>query len=134
MDFVYASLMGTISGRGVMKVWQGVASGWIGKAAGAGGWGSAALGMATHFAIAILMAAAYAAAAVWLPALYRRWLMFAPLYGLLLYAVMYRVVLPLRFGPRAGAWRGPESLLDVAAHIGVAVAAAYVLSRPAAAR
>ena len=129
VDFAYASVMGEIKGRGIVKVWQGVASGWIGKAAGDGGLASAALGVVTHFGIAICMAAAYALAALRYPVLYRRWPVFATLYGVLLYVFMYRVVLALRFG--GGAWRGWPSVLDVCAHVGVALAAAFVLSRRA---
>jgi hypothetical protein len=130
VDFVYASVMGLTSGRGVLKVWQGVASGWIGKAAGDGGFGSGALGVVTHFGIATCMAAAYALAATRLPILYRRWFLFAPIYGVILYGVMYRIVLPLRF-PGAGAWQGAPSVLDICAHVGLALVAVFVLSRPA---
>jgi hypothetical protein len=130
VDLVYASVMGVMGGRGVLKVWQGVASGWIGKAAGDGGLATGALGVVTHFGIATCMAAAYALAATRLPILYRRWLLFAPLYGVILYGVMYRIVLPLRW-PGAGAWHGVESVLDIASHVGLALAAAFVLSRPA---
>src|SRR5436190_16923813 len=117
VDFVYASVMGVTHGRSVLKVWQGVASGWLGKAARDGGLASGALGVVTHFGIATCMAAAYALAAMRLPVLYRRWALVAPIYGLILYGVMYRVVLPLRFGPQAGHWRGIESVLDIASHI-----------------
>ena len=128
VDFVYASTLGVLAGRGVARVWQGVAAGWLGEPAFEGGAATAPLGIVTHFAIAVAMAAAYALAAARFGILYRRWALFAPLYGLVLYGVMYRVVLPLRW-PGAGAWRGPESLLDVAAHIGVAVVAVFVLRR-----
>jgi hypothetical protein len=128
VDFVYASTMGVLAGRGVARVWQGVAAGWLGEPAFEGGAATAPLGIVTHFAIAVAMAAAYALAAARFGIFYRRWALFAPLYGLVLYGVMYRVVLPLRW-PGAGAWRGPESLLDVAAHIGMAVVAVFVLRR-----
>ena len=131
VDFAYASVMGLTHGRGVIKVWQGVASGWLGKAAGDGGLGAFALGVVTHFGIATCMAAAYGLAATRLPVLYRRWYLCAPVYGLILYGIMYRVVLPLRFGPGAGAWQGGASLLDICAHVGLALVAAFVLSRPA---
>jgi hypothetical protein len=130
VDFVYASTMGVLGGQGVARVWEGVAAGWLGRPAFSGGAATAPLGIVTHFGIAIVMAAAYALAAARFGILYRRWALFAPLYGVVLYGVMYRVVLPLRW-PGAGAWRGPESLLDVAAHIGVAVVAVFVLSRRA---
>lgn len=130
VDFVYASAMGVLNGGTVARVWQGVAAGWTGPAARDGGLGSVALGVVTHFGIAVCMAAAYAIAARRLPDLYRRWWLYAPAYGVVLYGIMYRVVLPLRW-PGAGAWRGPESLLDVAAHMALAVVTALVLGRAA---
>ncbi|MBW8816265.1 MAG: hypothetical protein JF588_22840 [Caulobacterales bacterium] len=129
VDFVYASALGLMSGRGFVRVWQGVASGWLGKAAAHGGMGSLTLGLVTHFGIATCMAAAYALVAARAPILYRRWWLAAPLYGVVLYGVMYKIVLPLRF-PGAGGWHGLESVADVASHIGLALAAAFVLSRP----
>ena len=130
VDLFYASGMGIASGRGVVKVWQGVAAGWLGKAAAQGGLGSVALGLVTHFGIATCMAAAYALMASRLPVLYRRWYACAPIYGLILYGVMYRIVLPLRW-PGAGGWKGATSVLDICAHMGLALAAAFVLSRKA---
>jgi hypothetical protein len=133
VDLVYASTMGAIAGRGVARVWQGVAGGWLGKAAFDGGAATVLLGLVTHFAIAIAMAAAYALAAAQFAGLYRRWLVFAPLYGLVLYGVMYRIVLPLRW-PGAGAWRWPDSVFDVLAHVGLALVAVFVLRRAASVR
>ena len=130
VDLFYASGMGIASGRGVVKVWQGVAAGWLGKAAAQGGLGSMALGLVTHFGIALCMAAAYALIAARLPVLYRRWYLCAPVYGVILYGVMYRIVLPLRW-PGAGGWKGATSVMDICAHVGLALAAAYVLSRRA---
>jgi hypothetical protein len=125
--------VGVLAGRTVERVWQGVAAGWIGKAARDGGLASAALGVVTHFGIAICMAAAYAVAARRIPVLYRLWWLCAPLYGIVLYGIMYRIVMPLRW-PGAGAWQGAESVPDVLAHVGLALLTAFVLSRPAKAR
>jgi len=129
VDFVYATTLGVIAGRGPVKVWQGVASGWLGKAAGDGGLASAGLGLATHLGIATCMAAVYALAATRLPILYRRPLLMGALYGLPLYAVMYRIVLPLRWPGIFPRWDGARSVLDVVAHVGVGLAVAVVLSR-----
>ncbi len=129
VDFLYACTMATIRGRTIEKLWQGVASGWLGKAAGDGGWATAGLGIVTHFGIAIVMALAYAIGARILPALRRRWLAWGALYGLVLYGVMYLGVLPLRFG-NPWQWKGLLSVGDIAAHIGVALAIAWVLSHP----
>jgi hypothetical protein len=129
VDFVYASVMfGLAKGKGVDKVWQGVAAGWLGKAAASGGWGSAALGMVTHFGIAICMAAAYALAATRTGLLYRRPLICGALYGVALYAFMYGVVLPTRFGSPYR-WHGAASAGDLASHVGVGLVIAVALSR-----
>jgi hypothetical protein len=128
VDFIYACVVGATKGRSVMQVWQGVASGWLGKAAGAGGWGSSALGMVTHFGIATVMAATYALAATRLPVLYRRPLLCGFLYGFVLYAVMYGIVLPTRFG-RAYHWDGLLSATDIASHVGTAMVMVWVLAR-----
>jgi hypothetical protein len=132
VDFAYATTVGLIDGRGPVKVWQGVASGWLGKAARDGGLASAGLGLVTHVGIAVCMAGAYALAATRLPILYRRPLAMGALYGLMLYVVMYRVVLPLRWPAVFPRWDSAKSLLDIVAHVGVGLAIAFVLSRRAA--
>jgi uncharacterized membrane protein YagU involved in acid resistance len=130
LDFLYASFLTVVLvGAPFARVWQGVATGWIGKAALDYGWASAALGIVTHFGIAIVMAAAYALAATRAPALYRRPWIAGVLYGLILYLVMYLVVLPLRFPQTFPRWDGVQSLMDIAAHVGVGVIIAIVLSR-----
>jgi uncharacterized membrane protein YagU involved in acid resistance len=131
VDFVYASVMfGPVKGKAIHQVWQGVASGWLGKAAVDGAYGSAALGAVTHFGIALCMAAAYALAATRLAVLRQRPLVSGALYGVALYAFMYGVVLPLRFG-RPYAWSGWASAGDLASHVGVGLAIAWVLSQRA---
>lgn len=121
----------TVLGAGSLDPRQGVASGWLGKAAADGGAGAMALGIATHFAIATCMAAAYALVAARRPVLYRRPVACSLAYGLVLYAVMYRVVLPLRFPAAFPRWDGVQSATDIASHLGVALAIALVLSRRA---
>lgn len=129
VDFVYPVTMALSKGRSWDMPWRSVASGWIGKAAREAAW-APALGLVTHVCIATLMAATYALAARRFPVLYRLWWAAAAVYGLILYGIMYRVVLPLRW-PGGGSWQGLQSILDIAAHIGVAYAIAFVLSRPA---
>jgi hypothetical protein len=134
VDFIYACCVGLIHGRTIMQVWQSVASGWLGKAAANGGLATMALGIATHFGIAICMAAAYALAAARIPLLYRRPVPCGVAYGLLLYVVMYRIVLPLRFPAGFPRWDGIQSVTDIASHIGVALVIAILLSRRVAGR
>ena len=133
VDFVYASVLAILTGRGFERPWQSVASGWIGKAASEGGWGSVALGIVTHFGIATVMALVYVLAAGRLRVLARRPLLFGALYGLALYGVMYGIVLPTRFG-RAYHWNGVFSVTDILAHIGVGLAIALVTARLSGAR
>lgn len=129
VDFVYANGVALAHGRSMLRPWQGVASGWIGKAAGEGGLATAALGLVTHFGIALCMAGAFALVAGRVRQLYARPLAAGVLYGLVLYGVMYRIVLPLRFPKVFPRWDGVQSLTDIAAHVGVGLAIAMVLSR-----
>lgn len=129
VDFVYANGVALAHGRSMLRPWQGVASGWIGKAASEGGLAAAGLGVVTHFGIALCMAAAFALVAARVRPLHERPLAAGALYGLVLYGVMYRIVLPLRFPQVFPRWDGVQSLTDIAAHIGVGLAIATVLSR-----
>jgi uncharacterized membrane protein YagU involved in acid resistance len=129
VDVVYASLVQVVLGRPIARAWQGVASGWLGGEAMNGGAATVVLGLVTHFGIAISMAAVFALAASRLRVLYRRPLLAGVIYGLGLYVVMYRIVLPLRFPSIFPRWDGVRSITDILAHIGVALGIALVLSR-----
>jgi len=129
-DFLYASGMAVAAGRSPARPWESVAAGWLGREAAGGGPGVVALGVATHFAIALAMAAAYLLLVRRIPAVAARPLATAPLYGLALYAVMYLGVLPLRWPGVFPRWNGVTSVLDVLAHVGVALAIAWVAVRP----
>jgi hypothetical protein len=128
VDFLYASLMALARGRPATLPWRIVASGWIGWDARAGA-GPVVLGVVTHFGIAICMAAAYILVVRRAPVVARRPWATAPLYGLVLYGIMYLVVVPLRFGA-PWQWQTPLSIFDIAAHIGVALAIVAVSARP----
>ncbi|MDB5451610.1 MAG: hypothetical protein JWO33_188 [Caulobacteraceae bacterium] len=134
VDFVYGSVRGALDDGKVVQVWQSVASGWLGKASYQLGWTSLALGVVTHFGIAIVMAAAYALAALKAPLLLRRPWLCGAAYGLVLYGVMYRIVLPLRWPAAFPKWNGGQSVVDIAAHVGVGLAIALVLARSATAK
>jgi len=114
---VFHGLRGVAPGR----VLQAIASGLLGGQAFAGGTGTAVLGLGLHFVIAFGAAATYAVASLRLPALVTRPLLFGPLYGLAVYAVMQHVVLPLsafRAGPPAPAGTTDWNLVNLLlAHI-----------------
>jgi uncharacterized membrane protein YagU involved in acid resistance len=79
----------------VIPVLQTVASGPFGDMAQ--GPAGAPLGLLVHFAIMAVMVAVYVLAASRIPALNRYWWLAGPLYGVVLWVVMYWIVLPLRW-------------------------------------
>lgn len=129
VDFLYASGMALAAGQPAVRPWRGVASGWIGApAAREGGAAAVLLGVATHFGIALAMAAVYVLAARRLPGLTARPMIAGALYGLVLYVIMYLVVLPLRWPGAFPNWQGAKSGLDILAHVGVGLAIAWTAS------
>lgn len=96
LDILYACVFwGIKADVPARRIFQSVAAGLLGKASFEGGWGTATLGLALHFSIALAMAVTYAAVARRVPALVRRPIVFGAAYGLLLYAIMNYVVVPL---------------------------------------
>lgn len=112
------------AGTPAVRVFQSVAAGLLGRASFGGGAASAMLGLALHFAIATAMAAAYlGAAAIW-PALSQRPWLAGIAYGVVLYAVMRYVVVPLSAAPppsRDPAWVA-ASVLAHALLVGLPIA------------
>src|SRR5688500_11143990 len=80
----------------VVPVLQTVASGPLGDSIAQGPAG-AALGLLVHFAIMAVMVAVYVVAASRISALNRYWWIAGPLYGVVLWIVMYWIVMPLRW-------------------------------------
>lgn len=94
-DIIQVLVFYALRGVEPIRILQSIASGLLGKSSFSGGVATAALGLGLHFAMALIMAAAYVLAARRLEVLIRRpWLM-GSLYGLGLYAVMTYVVVPL---------------------------------------
>ena len=83
--------------RGVppIRVFQGIASGLLGKSAFQGGASAGLLGLGCHLLIAFTVAGIYLAASRRIRTLAERPLVWGPLYGLAVYAVMNAVVIPL---------------------------------------
>jgi hypothetical protein len=96
LDIVNAILFWRIrSGVGAAAILQSVAAGLLGEAAFAGGAATAALGLFLHLAIMCAMAAVY-----WAACRRLRWMLEKPVqagvaYGLLTWAAMNYVVVPL---------------------------------------
>ncbi len=88
-------------------VLQSVAGGWLGSATYRGGWSTAWLGLASHYAVMLGIAAVYVIAAARVPALRRQWFPAGVVYGLAVWLAMTFVVVPLS----ASTLSPPDSLV-----------------------
>jgi hypothetical protein len=95
LDLAFAVTYYAIKSGKLMKVLQSIAAGVQGKAAYHGGGGSASLGVALHFLIALGAAAVFCAAGRALPVLVRTPWISGPVFGAGVYYFMNLVVLPL---------------------------------------
>ena len=110
-DITYACIVWASRGVAPIGVGQLVAAGLLGRdAAVAGGVPTGLLGFALHFAMALIMAAVYYAAATRIPLLVKRAVWCGPIYGLGIYLTMNHVVLPLSAIGRHGG-TGPLHLV-----------------------
>jgi hypothetical protein len=86
---------GLRSGATPMRVFQGIASGVMGGSAITGGWPAALLGVALHFSIAFTIVLVFLLASRRLAALTRAPVLWGLVYGIAVYLVMNRIVIPL---------------------------------------
>jgi uncharacterized membrane protein YagU involved in acid resistance len=100
LDITYAIGFSAMRGVPPMRILQSVASGLLGAPAFSGGMLTAGLGFALHFFIAFAAAAIFYLASRAMPILTRHSIIAGLIYGLLIYAVMNLVVLPLSAYPR----------------------------------
>ncbi|MGH7653593.1 MAG: hypothetical protein ACREN6_02925 [Gemmatimonadaceae bacterium] len=102
MDISAAFITWAPKGITPIRILQSVASGWLGRASLSGGYATAALGLATHFFIAYSWATAYYVVSRKVAFLVERPWVAGPMYGVLVYGVMYWVVRPLSNVPPSG--------------------------------
>ena len=125
LDITYACVFWALkAGVPPRRIFQSVAAGLLGPASFEGGAATAALGLVLHFFIATTMSLVYYIAAGRFPVLVRRAFLCGAIYGLLLYAVMNYVVVPLSAaspGPRDPLWIGLSILVHMSL-IGVPIA------------
>ena len=101
LDATAASLQAAVTLKvKPQRVFQGVASGLLGPRALEPDAGTAILGLALHFLIALIISTIYVLAAQRLPFLLDHPLIAGGLYGIAVYLVMFYVVLPLSRRPR----------------------------------
>ena len=116
LDILAAAAVATLRGGSPARMLRGIASGLVGTGAAGGGVATATLGLALHFVVAGLVVAAYHAATRPLPDLRDRPLLWGPVYGIVVYAVMNAIVVPLSAiepGPPAT----PAILRGLAIHV-----------------
>lgn len=98
-------------------VLQSVASGLLGPPAFRGGWPTAWLGLAAHFAIMLVIAAIFVAAAAAIPALRRFWLPVGVAFGVAVWLTMTFVVVPMWASPLTPPADLTAALKPIAIHI-----------------
>ena len=134
LDILYAMILTVFHGREIAGMLRFVASGPFPSATQMGGPG-AILGLATHFVLMAIMAAAFAVAARNWPALTAKPILWGVIYGLVTYVAMNWLVVPIRFG--APLPPPPMSIVSqLFAHIAlvglpIALITAKTLPRPA---
>jgi hypothetical protein len=116
---------GLRSGVSPTRILQSIAAGLLGRASFQGGIASAALGLVLHFVIAFGIVGTFFVVARAAPVLTRRPFLTGPLYGLVAYAVMNFVVLPLSASGGGGLAAGPVLVNGLLIHaFGVGLPAA----------
>jgi uncharacterized membrane protein YagU involved in acid resistance len=118
LDILFAITFAYVEG-GVppMSLLQTVASGVLGKASYEGGAGAAALGLALHFLISLLFAAAYVLASRRIDVLTKHPVIAGAVFGIGVFLVMRLVVLPLSAFPHPVRFRPLASVLDLLSHM-----------------
>ena len=109
---------GLTVGATAVRIFQYIAAGLIGPVSYQGGWRTVALGVLLHFTVATGAATVYYLTGLKLPGLVRKPLTFGPLFGLVVYIVMYYVIVPQSAVPKtARAFSSLELANELMAHM-----------------
>lgn len=117
LDLAFALTFAGAHGVGPVQLLQVIASGWLGAAASTGGLATAALGLVSHFGIALLWAFAFAFVARRAPSLRTRPVVAGLAFGVVVFLAMRLVVLPLSAYPRPVTFKPLATALDLASHM-----------------
>ena len=130
VDICWAFFWTALGGHGPVYVLQSVAGGWLGAATYDGGLTTAFLGMFTHYFIAGSVMTTYFLASRKLPELARKPWIFGPLYGILVYVIMYQFVLPLSAWHTTGIHVNPALWKGLCIHMfGIGLISALITRR-----
>ena len=99
LDLTYAIVFSSFRNISAIRVIQSVASGFLANAAFEGGYTTAALGLLLHFFIACSAAAIFYVASRKIDFLIQHAIISGLIYGAMIYAVMYLIVLPISAYP-----------------------------------
>jgi len=100
---VYGPVFGQAS---ISKIFQGISSGLFGRHAFSGGLPYTFYGILLHYAIAFLFSIAYGLAYPRFPLLQKNWLRNGALYGVIVWIVMNKLVLPMAGMPGGSTFTG----------------------------
>jgi hypothetical protein len=95
LDITAAFVLAGLRGIGPVRIFHGIAEALLGAASQRGGAATAVLGLLMHFSIATFWTALFYFLSRRLPILVERPWVFGPLYGALVFILMYRVAIPL---------------------------------------
>ena len=129
LDILSAFVFGGMVGVGPGQILRYVASGPFGDGMRDGGSGAAALGLGVHFALMTVMVTVYFFIASRVEAARRHWYIAGPVYGFIIYLVMYWLVVPARFGgePSLDPWKVGNALFSHFICVGLPMA--YIAAR-----
>ncbi len=130
LDLMSAFVFGGIKGVAPIQILRSVAAGPFGDGMREGGAPAALIGLVTHFSIMTVMVSVFVLASGRIEWLRKNWLLVGTLYGLILYGVMYRIVLVLRYPgifPQNGVWQVSNALFSHIVCVGIPIA--YIASR-----
>lgn len=134
LDLAAAFTQAGLRGVAPVRLLQGIASGALGMASYDGGLASAALGLVCHFTIAFSAAAVFVSIARTMPFVLERPWASGAAYGVMVWAVMRFLVLPLSAYPHIQPMRPGPMAIAVLIHVTcvglpIALAARAVLAR-----
>lgn len=130
LDLVFACAWWAIAADvAPTRIFQSIAAGVYGAASFEGGLRTASVGGVLHYAIATAMVFAYARAATHWRGLARQPWRWGPLYGVLLYALMNYVVVPLSAADSPSKFNAPWVFASIAMHMAIGVICALVARR-----
>lgn len=125
LDLISAFVFSGMKAVGPMRVLRSVASGPFGDGMRDGGAPAALIGLLTHFTIMTVMVSVFMLAAQRIEWIRRNWLIAGIGYGFVLYCVMYRIVLVMRYPevfPKNGLWDVSNALFSHIVCVGIPMA------------